>query len=139
MNRTRGIAAGVIPVLGIADGAVTTAKLADTAVTAAKIADGAVTSAKIANGTITSADLAAGAVALSCVETANTNLVIGAGGTGNAVAPACSAGYVQTSTNCESTTWQMPFVFFQSGTCSAQNNSGSDATLRASRTCCRVQ
>lgn len=79
-----------------------------------------------------------GATALQCVETANTDLTIAAGGTGNAVAPACAAGYTQTSTNCESSTWQMPFVFFQSGTCSAQNNSSGNATLRASRTCCRV-
>jgi hypothetical protein len=79
-----------------------------------------------------------GATALQCVETANTDLTINAGGTGNAVAPACAAGYTQTSTNCESSTWQMPFVFFQSGTCSAQNNSSGAATLRASRTCCRV-
>jgi hypothetical protein len=78
------------------------------------------------------------ATALQCVETANTDLVIAAGGTGNSVAPACAAGYTQTSTNCESSTWQMPFVYFQSGTCSAQNNSGGNATLRASRTCCRV-
>jgi hypothetical protein len=78
------------------------------------------------------------ATALQCVETANADLVINAGGTGNAVAPACAAGYTQTATNCESSTWQMPFVYFQSGTCSAQNNSGGNATLRASRTCCRV-
>ena len=78
------------------------------------------------------------ATALQCVETANTSLVINAGGTGNADAPACAAGYTQTATNCESSTWQMPFVFFQSGTCSAQNNSAGAATLRASRTCCRV-
>ena len=78
------------------------------------------------------------ATALQCVETANTDLAIAAGGTGNAVAPACAAGYTQTATNCESSTWQMPFVYFQSGTCSAQNNSAGSATLRASRTCCRV-
>ena len=78
------------------------------------------------------------ATPLQCVETANTDLTIAAGGTGNAVAPACASGYTQTSTNCESSTWQMPFVYFQSGTCSAQNNSGGSATLRASRTCCRV-
>jgi hypothetical protein len=33
----------------------------------------------------------------------------------------------------------MPIVFFNGGTCSARNNSTSDATLRASRTCCRVR
>lgn len=78
------------------------------------------------------------ATALQCQETANTDVIVAAGGTANAVAPACAVGYTQTSTNCESSTWQMPFVFFQSGTCSAQNNSTGTATLRASRTCCRV-
>jgi hypothetical protein len=79
------------------------------------------------------------ATALQCVETDNTNLPIAAnGGTGNAVAPACAAGYTQTSTNCETTSWLMPIVFFQSGTCSARNGDTSSQTLRASRTCCRV-
>jgi hypothetical protein len=78
------------------------------------------------------------ATALQCVETADTINSVAAGATSNAVAPACAAGYTQTSTNCESSTWQMPFVFFQSGTCSAQNNSSGTASLRASRTCCRV-
>lgn len=78
------------------------------------------------------------ATALQCTDTATTNLTIAAGAVGNATAPACAAGYTQTSTNCESSTWQMPFVFFKAGTCSAQNNSAGSATLRASRTCCRV-
>lgn len=79
------------------------------------------------------------ATALQCVETDNTNLPIAAnGGTGNAVAPVCAAGYTQTSTNCETTSWLMPIVFFQSGTCSARNGDTTSQTLRASRTCCRV-
>lgn len=79
------------------------------------------------------------ATALQCVETANTDLTIApSGGTGNAVAPACATGYTQTATNCETTSWQMPIVFFQSGTCSARNNDTTTQTLRASRTCCRV-
>ena len=79
------------------------------------------------------------ATALQCVETDNTNLPIPAnGGTGNAVAPACASGYTQTSTNCETTSWLMPIVFFQSGTCSARNGDTTSQTLRASRTCCRV-
>jgi hypothetical protein len=78
------------------------------------------------------------ATALQCVETANENLDIVAGGTGNAVAPACTAGYTQTATNCETTSWLMPLVFFQSGTCSARNGDSATRTLRASRTCCRV-
>lgn len=78
------------------------------------------------------------ATALQCVDTADTVTSVAAGATSNSVAPVCAAGYTQTATNCESSTWQMPFVFFSGGTCSAQNNSASAATLRSSRTCCRV-
>lgn len=79
------------------------------------------------------------ATALQCVETDNVNLAIPAnGGTGNAVAAACASGYTQTSTNCETTSWLMPIVFFQNGTCSARNGDTTSQTLRASRTCCRV-
>ena len=79
------------------------------------------------------------ATALQCVETANADLVIaGNGGTGNANAPACAAGYTQTATNCETTSWLMPIVYFQTGTCSARNGDTVNQTLRASRTCCRV-
>lgn len=79
------------------------------------------------------------ATAVQCVETANTDLAIAAnGGTGNAVAPACATGYTQTATNCETTSWLMPIVYFQSGTCSARNGDTTSQTLRASRTCCRV-
>lgn len=78
------------------------------------------------------------ATALQCVDTADTNTPVAAGATANSNAPACPVGYTQTATNCESSTWQMPFVFFSGGTCSAQNNSGAAATLRSSRTCCRV-
>jgi len=74
-----------------------------------------------------------------CVDTADTILDVNAGATANANAPACQAGYTQTATNCESSTWQMPFVYFSGGTCSAQNNSASMAQLRASRTCCRTR
>ena len=79
------------------------------------------------------------ATELQCVETANTDLSISAGGgVGNANAPACPAGYTQTATNCETTSWLMPIVYFQSGTCSARNGDSVAQTLRASRTCCRV-
>lgn len=79
------------------------------------------------------------ATALQCVETANTDLSISPnGGTGNAGAPSCPVGYTQTSTNCETTSWLMPIVYFQSGTCSARNGDTTSQTLRASRTCCRV-
>ncbi|MBL8312052.1 MAG: hypothetical protein JNL19_16645 [Burkholderiales bacterium] len=75
---------------------------------------------------------------LQCVNTTETNDTVAAGGTMNTLAPACPAGTVQTATNCTTTSWQMPLVYFKDGTCSAQNNSGSSANLKASRTCCRV-
>jgi len=78
------------------------------------------------------------ATALSCVETAVTTTNVAAGATANIVAPLCAAGYTQTATNCESASWQMPFVYLKAGACSAQNNSNAAATLRSSRTCCRV-
>ena len=79
------------------------------------------------------------ATPLQCVETADTDLVIAAsGGTGNAVAPACPTGFTQTATNCETSSWLMSIVYFQSGTCSARNNDTAPQTLRASRTCCRI-
>lgn len=78
------------------------------------------------------------ATALQCVTTARGELVIAAGSTGNSSAPACGAGYTQTGTNCESSSWEMPFVYSSAGTCSARNNGGSSATLSASRRCCRV-
>ena len=79
------------------------------------------------------------ATALQCVETANTIVNnIPAGGTANAAAPACATGYTQTATNCESSDWLVPFVFFHNGTCSARNNSTAVQEIRASRTCCRV-
>ncbi len=78
-----------------------------------------------------------GAPTLECVDTTNTTVSIPAGNTANLTAAACAAGYTQTATNCESGSWQMPFVFTHGGTCSAQNNGASAAELRASRTCCR--
>jgi hypothetical protein len=74
---------------------------------------------------------------LECVNTAETTDSVPAGGTQNTVAPACAAGYIQTATNCATSSWQMPIVYFLNGTCSAQNNGASSAQLRASRTCCK--
>jgi hypothetical protein len=77
---------------------------------------------------------------LVCATTA-TNSVTGipANGTANALAPACPNGTVQTATNCQTSSWLMPIVFFNNGTCSARNNDSSPQDLRASRTCCKVQ
>jgi hypothetical protein len=79
------------------------------------------------------------ATALACQDTANTVVAgIVSGGTANAVAPACAAGFTQTATNCETSSWLMPIVFSHAGTCSARNNDSTAQDLRASRTCCRV-
>lgn len=80
-----------------------------------------------------------GAPTLVCVNSGETIDTVNAGTTRNTVAPACPPTYTQTATNCESSTWQMPFVYFSDGTCSAQNNSSGSAQLRASRTCCKPQ
>lgn len=82
--------------------------------------------------------IAPNATALDIFTTAETLVNVAAGGTANSTAPACPTGYSYVSTQCESSTWQMPFVFFSGGVCSAQNNSGSTAVLRASRVCARV-
>lgn len=78
------------------------------------------------------------AAALDCMTTAQTVVSVDPGGTKNAVAPACPAGYSATGQNCEAGSWLMPFVYQSGGTCSARNNGASAADLRASRTCCRV-
>jgi hypothetical protein len=78
------------------------------------------------------------ATALECVETANTDLTIAAGDTGNAAAPACATGYTQTATNCTTNSWLMPIVYSKSGTCSARNGDSGNRILSASRTCCRI-
>lgn len=79
------------------------------------------------------------AAVFECVETALAIEAVAAGATINVSAPVCAAGYTQTATNCRSSAWQMPIVFFASGTCSALNNGAGAAELRASRTCCRVR
>ncbi|KAB8174837.1 hypothetical protein FKV24_013675 [Lysobacter maris] len=77
-------------------------------------------------------------IALECIETGQTVEVADPGVARNAIAPACATGFTQTATNCQSSSWQMPFVYMSNGICSAQNNGESAANLRASRTCCRV-
>lgn len=79
------------------------------------------------------------ATALQCQSTAQTIVAdVPAGGTANANAPACATGFTQTATNCETSSWLMPIVYSNAGTCSARNNDASPQDLRASRTCCRV-
>ena len=78
------------------------------------------------------------ATALECVETGASSTTIAASGQGTAIAPACPTGFAATATNCQSTSWSMPFVSNTGGACSAQNNGGSSADLSATRTCCRT-
>lgn len=81
------------------------------------------------------------ATALQCVESAEATTPapgVLPGGTRNETAPSCPAGYTQTATNCETTSWLMPIVYFKAGTCSARNNDVSNQFISASRTCCRV-
>jgi hypothetical protein len=80
-----------------------------------------------------------GTPVFECVDSGLTTDTVPSGATRNTTAPACPGGYIQTATNCQSSTWQMPFVYFAGGTCSAQNNSLGDAQLKASRTCCRAR
>ena len=80
-----------------------------------------------------------GSLVFECVDTGQTIDDVAAGATRNTTAPTCPSGYTQTATNCQSSTWQMPFVYFSGGTCSAQNNSSGVAQLKASRTCCRAR
>lgn len=70
------------------------------------------------------------ATALQCVDTLETSSPAAAGAAVNSVAPVCAAGYTPTATNCETSSFQMPIVFFSGGTCSAQNNSAGPQTLR---------
>lgn len=76
--------------------------------------------------------------ALDCVETTEVSVSVSGGAQNNATANACATGYTQTGTNCQSSSWDMPIVYSRNGVCSAQNNSGVSATIRATRTCCRI-
>ncbi|HEX4853964.1 hypothetical protein [Arenimonas sp.] len=73
-----------------------------------------------------------------CVNTAFTIINVDPGAGGNAFGPNCPAGYTETSTRCQTGSFDMPLVYMDSGTCSARNNSSAVRELRAGRTCCRV-
>ena len=78
------------------------------------------------------------ATPLQCVDTAPASITVAGDGTGEVTAPACPAGYTQTATNCNSTSWDMQIVESWGGACAATNYGASAATLQAARTCCRV-
>ncbi len=73
--------------------------------------------------------------------TALTTTNIAAGGTGQATAPACQAGFTATGLDCESTSWSMPIVFSSlrgGSVCGARNGGATTASLKVSQRCCRV-
>jgi len=76
---------------------------------------------------------------VECVDSATNNVVVAAGATASVVATAtCPTGYGAASVNCESDGWDMPLVYASGGTCSAKNNGGTSATLKAGWRCCRI-
>lgn len=79
------------------------------------------------------------ATPIACVNSSTTDLVLAAGATGSSQAAAtCPAGYGSAALTCESTSFDMPLVMQSGDTCSARNNGGSPATLKAGWRCCRV-
>ncbi|TAG80874.1 MAG: hypothetical protein EAZ21_07260 [Betaproteobacteria bacterium] len=79
------------------------------------------------------------APSLQCQETAETSVTIAPGASDDAFAPVCAAGFVQTSTNCRNSSFFVPFAWIAGGACSARNGTASAVTIRATRTCCRIQ
>lgn len=90
-------------------------------------------------GDVTGYFINPGPLAFECTETSLTSTPVTPGGTANATAPVCPAGYTQTATHCQTSSWLTPLVYIYLGTCSARNNSGADASVSASRTCCRAR
>ena len=78
------------------------------------------------------------ATALQCLNSPETTTTVTVGAFVNLPAPACAAGYTETATQCESSSWDMPLVSMAGGVCSARNNGAWSALLIASRRCCRV-
>jgi hypothetical protein len=76
---------------------------------------------------------------VECVDSATNNVVVAAGATASVVATAaCPTGYGAASVNCESDGWDMPLVYASGSICSAKNNGGTAATLKAGWRCCRI-
>lgn len=78
------------------------------------------------------------ATALQCVDTALTNVNLGAGGTADAFAPACATGYASTATFCRAYSYDVSFAVIDSGQCSARSNAVTATSISASQRCCRI-
>jgi len=83
------------------------------------------------------------ATALACTTVTSGPVAIGAASTGNAVSPACTAGYVLSGGSCDSDSTSMKLTSDKASgsnttwTCSA-TNAGASANLTATANCCRV-
>ena len=81
------------------------------------------------------------ATALQCTTLSSAVATIGAGSSGSATSPACTAGYALSSGSCDSDSFAMKLVADkasgQAWVCSA-NNPGASAHLTATVNCCRV-
>ena len=76
--------------------------------------------------------------ALECVDTVWAIATVAAGASGIVIALACTAGYTQTATNCNISSYSLSLAFSYDGQCGAKNNGATPANIHASRTCCRI-
>jgi len=77
------------------------------------------------------------ATPLSCYYTSWNQQTVGNGANFDLYAFACAAGYTALDTVCQATNW-IQYVHVGLGQCAGRNNSGGNATMSASRNCCRV-
>ncbi len=77
------------------------------------------------------------AVALDCLTTSPSSVVIAAGGSAQPALPACGAAYTSVSTRCSADSPLVGLVS-NSGTCLYQNDDTSSHTASAYATCCRT-
>ena len=76
--------------------------------------------------------------ALDCVELEGTALNLAAGASGNAFAPACTAGYTAVEVQCRPSTFSVRQAGSWSSHCNVHNEGASAATVTAASRCCRV-
>ncbi len=84
------------------------------------------------------------ATALQCTTVSSSPVSIGAGASGSATSPACTAGYALTSGSCDSTPAGLRLTSHEAASgnttwlCAATNTGGASASLSATANCCRV-
>ena len=77
------------------------------------------------------------ATALDCARTATNTVAVAASSNGYAAAPACAAGYTETTTQCRGGFYTDTIVGQEDGSCFMRAGT-SASNLNASRICCRV-